>query len=287
MTASRVLHVATGPVAALIFIADTDEGSSMYVGPAFTYYEVIETGRSPQRLTDPAWQSRLSLPTEIHPAAPAWTRSFRWSPAPAPANPWWLIGSVTGGGLGVISLGVYAMGIYRQQRRLLWLGSLLGLGLGLGLLVLAVMSYLTMLKLIIQQSVSEVGILSIDYRDAVYEAYGQTPALFSLFGLLCLFVSLWGLAQSLHQDWPVFSRYGRYISLGAILSLLGLGGIMDFSEAALLVVDSVILSSGASLLILLLLWAGIGYLTSHLIGWVVEWRRPYPIILSDEGVKNL
>ena len=62
----------------------------MYVGPAFTYYEVVETGGSPQRLTDQEWQNRLSLPAETRPAAPAWTRSFRWSPEPAPANPWWL-----------------------------------------------------------------------------------------------------------------------------------------------------------------------------------------------------
>jgi hypothetical protein len=46
----------------------------MYVGPCFTYYEVIEPGYPPVRLTDEDWLSRLEK-GEI-PAHPDWTRSF-------------------------------------------------------------------------------------------------------------------------------------------------------------------------------------------------------------------
>ena len=72
---ANVLHAATGPVAAIIFIADTDEGPSMYVGPAFTYYEFVEEGRVPVRLTNESWNNRLS--SSSYPEAPAWTGSFR------------------------------------------------------------------------------------------------------------------------------------------------------------------------------------------------------------------
>jgi hypothetical protein len=54
-----VLRVATGAVAPLIFIVDTDEGSTMYVGPSFTYYEVVTKGLPPVRLTDRDWKRRL------------------------------------------------------------------------------------------------------------------------------------------------------------------------------------------------------------------------------------
>jgi hypothetical protein len=70
-----VLHVATGPVAAMIFIADTDEGATMYVGPSFTYYEVVEKGLPLVRLTDKDWMRRLY--GEPHPTPPNWTASFR------------------------------------------------------------------------------------------------------------------------------------------------------------------------------------------------------------------
>jgi hypothetical protein len=72
-----VLHVATGPVASLLLIADTDEGPVMYVGPAFTYYEVVEEGFPPVRLTDEAWQARFQQ--ETRPLPPDWTSSFRLS----------------------------------------------------------------------------------------------------------------------------------------------------------------------------------------------------------------
>ncbi len=80
-----VLHVATGPVAVIIFIADTDEGPTMYVGPVFTYFEVVTTGFLFTRLTDEDWRRQLS--TGSYPAAPAWTGSFR---VPASGSPGYL-----------------------------------------------------------------------------------------------------------------------------------------------------------------------------------------------------
>ena len=75
LTPPGVLHVGTGPVAATILIADTDEGPTMYVGPAFTYYDFVEPGFPPVRLTDQQWQQRLDAPAR--PAPPAWTAGFR------------------------------------------------------------------------------------------------------------------------------------------------------------------------------------------------------------------
>lgn len=263
---ARVLHVATGSVAGLIFIADTDEGPTMYVGPAFTYYEVVETGGSPHRLTDQEWRDRFSLLAETHPDAPAWTHSFRWSPEPAPANPWWLIGGVTGGVLGVVTLGIYGAGIYSQQRRLLWLSALMGIGLGLGLLTLATITELNLLNLIRQQFSSNP--LSGDYSSTAFQAYSQKIGLFSLAGLICLFVSLWSLAKSLDQAKPALSRHGRYISVGAMISLIGLGLVVGFSQGALLVFDSIVFSLGITLLIWLPLWDRAGYGAERIIGWV-------------------
>ena len=79
---AKVLHVATGPVAAIIFIADTDEGPTMYVGPAFTYYEVVKEGPVPVRLTNEDWRKELSA--SPYPVAPAWTGSFRLPVATPP-----------------------------------------------------------------------------------------------------------------------------------------------------------------------------------------------------------
>ncbi len=70
-----VLHVATGRVVANIFIANTDEGMAVYVGPAFTYYEFVEEGFPPKRLNDEEWQQRLA--TVPRPKPPAWTANFR------------------------------------------------------------------------------------------------------------------------------------------------------------------------------------------------------------------
>jgi Protein of unknown function (DUF3160) len=78
------LHVGTGPVAALIFAVDTDEGVSLYAGPSFTYFEAVTPGNPPLRLTDEDWNKLLA--TEPRPPAPDWTASFRlWTPA-VPAN---------------------------------------------------------------------------------------------------------------------------------------------------------------------------------------------------------
>jgi hypothetical protein len=74
----RVLHVASGPVAPIFFIVDTDEGPTIYVGPAFTYFEIIEEGsqsRSPTRLTDEEWRTRLR--DNPYPEVPEWSSSFR------------------------------------------------------------------------------------------------------------------------------------------------------------------------------------------------------------------
>ncbi len=71
-----ILHVATGSVAAMILIADTDEGPTMYVGPSFTYYEIIEKGEAgihPTRQTDQDWKKLL----QNNPIPPDWTTSFR------------------------------------------------------------------------------------------------------------------------------------------------------------------------------------------------------------------
>ena len=79
----RVLHAATGPVSALLFIVETDEGKQLYIGPAFSYYEVIESGFPPVRLNDEEWHSRLA--SEPYPDAPAWTDSFRIAADQQPA----------------------------------------------------------------------------------------------------------------------------------------------------------------------------------------------------------
>lgn len=83
----RVMHVATGPTAAILFLLETEEGTTLYVGPAFTYFEVIEVGTgtaSPSRLTDVVWRERLSQTP--YPDVPAWVQSFRL-PVTAPAVP--------------------------------------------------------------------------------------------------------------------------------------------------------------------------------------------------------
>jgi len=74
----RVLHAATGPASAEFLIVDTDEGSTLYVGPAYSYFEVITEGDSstpPERYNDEEWRSLLSAGS--YPPAPNWTQSFR------------------------------------------------------------------------------------------------------------------------------------------------------------------------------------------------------------------
>jgi hypothetical protein len=68
-----VLHAATGAVVPICLAAETDEGSTMYVGPCFTYYDVIEGGNPPTRLTDKDWQARVKNSVQQH---PTWTQSF-------------------------------------------------------------------------------------------------------------------------------------------------------------------------------------------------------------------
>jgi len=74
----RVLHAATGEAVPTFFIVDTDEGQTIYVGPTFSYFELITEGTSttpPTRMTDEMWQARLA--NRGNPAAPGWTESFR------------------------------------------------------------------------------------------------------------------------------------------------------------------------------------------------------------------
>jgi len=70
-----VLHVASGPVAPMVLIVNTGEDTSLYVGPAFTYFEFEETGYPFNRLDDEEWQARLG--TSPYPAPPTWTAGFR------------------------------------------------------------------------------------------------------------------------------------------------------------------------------------------------------------------
>jgi hypothetical protein len=70
-----VLHIATGPVAVEVLLVDTDEGVTAYIGPAFTYFEVIAEGYPPVRLTDEEWNEMLQ--NDPRPKPPVWTKSFR------------------------------------------------------------------------------------------------------------------------------------------------------------------------------------------------------------------
>ncbi|MBI5930310.1 MAG: DUF3160 domain-containing protein [Chloroflexi bacterium] len=70
-----VLHVGTGSVSTTMIVGNTDEVSTMYVGPTFTYYEFVEEGFPPMRLTDDDWRDRFG--TAPLPTPPDWTSSFR------------------------------------------------------------------------------------------------------------------------------------------------------------------------------------------------------------------
>jgi hypothetical protein len=74
----RVLHVGTGPTAALLMIVETVDGPTLFVGPAFAYYEFVETGFPPVRLNDAQWRDRLTNSAE-YPMAPTWVQSFRFT----------------------------------------------------------------------------------------------------------------------------------------------------------------------------------------------------------------
>ena len=66
------------PVAAELLVVDTDEGMTIYVGPAFTYFEVVTVGSDvipPERLNNAQWRQQLQ--SKPYPAAPTWTQSFR------------------------------------------------------------------------------------------------------------------------------------------------------------------------------------------------------------------
>jgi hypothetical protein len=78
-----VLHVGIGDPATMIFIGDTDEGAVAYVGPSFTFYERLEIGLPPRRLTDEDWKAQLRSDTP--PKLPEWTLPFR-VPSASPVN---------------------------------------------------------------------------------------------------------------------------------------------------------------------------------------------------------
>jgi len=85
--AALAWYVSTDPTSAapIFFIVDTDQGAALYVGPAFSYFEVITTGSAtepPARLTDEEWRQRLE--NNEYPTAPAWTTSFRLPTAHPP-----------------------------------------------------------------------------------------------------------------------------------------------------------------------------------------------------------
>ncbi len=74
----RVLHAATGYPSLLLMLVEGPEGSTLFAGPSFSYYELVTTGdvqKAPQRLDDQEWRDLLQRPSA--PAAPAWTASFR------------------------------------------------------------------------------------------------------------------------------------------------------------------------------------------------------------------
>ena len=74
----RVLHAATGEAVPALFIVDTDEGEALYIGPTFSYFEVITEGTTqtpPARITDEQWRAQLAKTGNS--AAPAWTTAFR------------------------------------------------------------------------------------------------------------------------------------------------------------------------------------------------------------------
>jgi hypothetical protein len=265
---ASVLHVAAGPVAALIFIADTDEGPTMYVGPAFTYYEVIETGWPPQRLTDQEWQKRFSpLAEETRPAAPAWSGSFRLPPESAPPNLWWWRGSV----MGLVTLGVYMAGIYSRRRWLLWLSSGAGVGLGLWLLALASMALLNMTEIMISEQFGGMSGPTLGgHGSGAYLSYSQQMAPLTLFGLMFLVVGLLSLAKKPGRAESRVYRSMKRAGIGAIISLIILTLVFGLSGGAGVMVGSVILTFGLGLLLWLPLWYGIGYLTHFVMAHILR-----------------
>lgn len=84
-----VLHVATGPTALLFLLVETDSGTGLFVGPAYTYFERVEEGAAgnpPKRLDDDAWRTLLAAPA--YPQGPAWTANFRLPSARPPELLW-------------------------------------------------------------------------------------------------------------------------------------------------------------------------------------------------------
>ncbi len=71
-----VLHAATGYPVPIIMIVETVNGPTLFVGPGYSYYEVVTEGtmeEPPQRFDDTEWRQRLQ---KFNPPAPAWTSNF-------------------------------------------------------------------------------------------------------------------------------------------------------------------------------------------------------------------
>lgn len=54
-----VLHMGTGMPATVALVVDHEDGQTIYVGPAFTYFEHLRLGEPPYRLLDSEWRSTI------------------------------------------------------------------------------------------------------------------------------------------------------------------------------------------------------------------------------------
>ncbi len=68
----HILHVATGAIQLMVFTAETCQGPKAYVGPVYSYYEVVREEMA--RWSDSEWKARLE--SGDTPARPSWTSSF-------------------------------------------------------------------------------------------------------------------------------------------------------------------------------------------------------------------
>jgi len=71
---AQVLHAATGYINLMAVVVEVDSCKSIYLGPVGSYYDVVTTSASPQRMTDEEWIGRLDSGTAG--PRPVWTASF-------------------------------------------------------------------------------------------------------------------------------------------------------------------------------------------------------------------
>jgi hypothetical protein len=81
-----VLHTATGTPVVEVMLVDDGTHQAAYVGPSFTYYELLQSGDGLHRLDDVDWQALCDASIlsrsrddvrEAMPTAPEWVTSFR------------------------------------------------------------------------------------------------------------------------------------------------------------------------------------------------------------------